>query len=213
MHHDPALPPGDPLQQACLALRAGQVIAHPTETVFGLAADPFQPAALQRLAQLKGRAAGQGFILLIPDRQWLARLILPPSPLAQRLMDRFWPGPLTLLLPARSDLSPEVTGNSDFVAVRLSPAPLVQRLLQTWQAPLASSSANLTGQPPLPSATAVRQLWGKAVAVTLEGTIPPDAQPSTLLQVAANQVRLLRAGALSLAHIQAVVSEMATNLI
>lgn len=195
------------LQHACDALAAGQVIAHPTETVFGLAADPFHPTALHRLSQLKGRTTSKGFIVLIPDLDWLDRLILPPSALAQRLMAHFWPGPLTLVLPARSDLPVAVTGENHFVAVRHSSSPLVGALLQRWHGLLVSTSANLTGQPTASSSLAVYQQWGIRIPVILEGETPTHAQPSTLLQVKTNRVHLLREGAVSAAQLRSVVGE------
>lgn len=194
-------------QQACDALAAGHVIAHPTETVFGLAADPFHPTALHRLLQLKGRTTSKGLIVLIPDPGWLDRLVLPPSPLAQRLMARFWPGPLTLVLPARADLPAAVTGESRFVAVRHSSSPLVRTLFQHWHGLLVSTSANRTGQPPACSASTVYQQWGDAIAVILAGETPPHALPSTLLQVEGNRLHLLREGAISAQPLLAVAEE------
>ncbi|MBF0460345.1 MAG: threonylcarbamoyl-AMP synthase [Magnetococcales bacterium] len=193
------------VQRAVLALAAGQVIAHPTETVFGLAADPFHPVAVQHLLCLKGRLASKGFIVLIPDRQGLDRLILPPVPLARRLMDHFWPGPLTLVLPARPDLPAEVTGGGGWLAVRQSSSPLVAALLHAWQGPLISTSANPTGQPPARSAVEVHRHWGAAIAVVLAGATPVEAQPSTLLQVEGERVQLLRAGAVAEEAWRAVV--------
>ena len=190
------------------ALATGHVIAHPTETVFGLAVDPFNPVAIERLLWLKGRSSSKEFILLIPDQTGLDRLILPPSPLAQKLMTCFWPGPLTLILPARSDLSAEVTGRSGFVALRHSPSPLVVELLHHWQKPLVSTSANLAGQSPLCHAAEVRQQWGKAIAVVLDGDTQADALPSTLLHVEASHARLLRPGAVSKAQLRNAFPEM-----
>ncbi|MEO5340621.1 MAG: L-threonylcarbamoyladenylate synthase [Magnetococcus sp. MYC-9] len=198
----------DPLLRASLALAAGQVIAHPTETVFGLAVDPFHPAAMARLLELKGGGARKGFILLIPDPSWLPRLITPPAPLARTLMERFWPGPLTLVLPARSGLPVPVTGGSGWVALRHSSSPLVAGLMRLWQKPLASTSANPGGQPTACSAAAVRRQWGGRIAVVLEGEVATEAQPSTLLQVADDRVYLLREGALALAYLQATLPEL-----
>ena len=203
---------GDLLQRAAHALANGQIIAHPTETVFGLAADPFNPSALHHLLQLKGRAASKGFILLIPDRCWLDQLVETPSPLAERLMHHFWPGPLTLVLPARPGLPVAVTGGSDWVAVRHSSSPLVKTLLRTWQKPLVSTSANPTGKPPACSAAEVQQYWNRAVAIILTGAESTETRPSTLLQVVADRVRLLREGALTMAQLQAKVPEIMNYL-
>ena len=202
----------DLLQRASHALADGQIIAHPTETVFGLAVDPFNPTALHQLLQLKGRDANKGFILLIPDGYWLNRLVEPPSPLAKRLIHHFWPGPLTLVLPARPGLPMAVTGGSDLLAVRHSSSPLVEALLRIWQKPLVSTSANPTGQPPARSAAEVQQYWSTTVTIILTGPGSTDTQPSTLLQVVADRARLLREGSLTVAHIQTKVPEILEKL-
>lgn len=193
---------------AIRALAASHVIAHPTETVFGLAANPFDPAAMTRLIHLKGRARRKGFILLIPDRAWLDRLVLPLSPLAHRLMTCFWPGPLTLVLPARPGLPSAVTGATACVAVRHSSSPLVTALLHHWQKPLASTSANPTGHPPAECAAEVRRMWGGRIPVVLEGRALPGGIPSTLVRVEADHACLLRPGAVSIMQLQHSVPEI-----
>lgn len=197
-----------PWRRACHALTMGRVIAHPTETLFGLAADPFNPVAVQHLLRLKGREVGKGFILLVPDQEGVLSLIQPPSPLAQRLMSVFWPGPLTLVLPARSGLPAVVTGDSGFVAVRHSSSPLVEQLMQCWQKPLISTSANPAGHAPACSAEEVRRYWGEAVAVVLEGSTAKEALPSTVLQVEPEGTRMLREGVISMAALQAKIPEI-----
>lgn len=184
------------LQAALTALHHGQVIGLPTETLFGLAADPWNPAALDRLIRLKERPMDKGFILLIDETMDLDTLLLPPSPLAVRLMKQFWPGPLTLVLPARSDLPPFLTGDSGFVAVRHSPSPIVGALLAAWHKPLISTSANRAGGVPSDTAEGVRAIWPDEKLVVLDGPIRPNALPSTLLRVDGEQVTLLRPGAI-----------------
>lgn len=190
------------------ALALGQVIAHPTETVFGLAADPFHPDAIARLISLKGRCSTKGFIVLIPDQAGLKPLVDSPSALARQLMDHFWPGPLTLILPARAGLPVALTGQSQGIAVRHSSSPVVTELLHRWQKPLISTSANLTGYPPLCSAAEVRKLWGEAIPVVLEGHTPVNALPSTILHITANRALLVRVGAVSVAELRGALPEM-----
>ncbi len=193
------------LQRAAALLEAGAIIAHPTETLYGLAVNPFDAGALERLSRLKRRSPGQaarkGFILLVSGVDQLQSLLLPPPPLAQRLIKKFWPGPLTLVLPARPGLPAPLTGGGDHLAVRHSPAPLVRELLAVWKNPLVSTSANVSGQPPLNSGRAVHRQWGRAVSLVLEdprrGDIGANAPPSTVLRVAGDRARLLRHGALS----------------
>lgn len=182
--------------QAVAALHQGEVIGLPTETLFGLAADPMNPQALARLIRMKERPADKGFILLIRGPEDLPALTQPPSPLAQRLMDAFWPGPLTLVLPARPDLPPLLTGSTGFVAVRHSPSPAVRQLLALWQAPLISTSANRAGEPPPATSQEVRTIWQPERLLVIDGLIHPHAKPSTLLRIEGHQATLLRAGAI-----------------
>ncbi|MBF0627468.1 MAG: L-threonylcarbamoyladenylate synthase [Magnetococcales bacterium] len=181
---------------AVAALGRGEVIGLPTETLFGLAADPMHPDALARLIRMKERPADKGFILLIQGQEDLDALVLPPSPVARALMTQFWPGPLTLVLPARAGLSPLLTGGSGFLAVRHSPALPVQALLAAWQGPLISTSANRAGDAPPGTAAEVREIWCKENLLVIDGEIQPDALPSTVVKVAGAQATILRHGAI-----------------
>ncbi|MBF0342201.1 MAG: threonylcarbamoyl-AMP synthase [Magnetococcales bacterium] len=196
------------MRAAVAALKRGEVIGLPTETLFGLAADPMHPDALDRLIRLKERPPDKGFILLIRRQQDLAPLIAPPSPLAVQLMERFWPGPLTLVLPARPEISPLLTGNTGQLAVRLSPAPAVRALLALWQGPLISTSANRAGGPPPATTAEVRELWRGEHLLVIDGQIRPDALPSTLIRVIGDQATLLRPGAIPLADLLPILPDL-----
>lgn len=174
-------------------LEQGGVIAYPTETVFGLGVDPFNPQAVCRLLALKGRTSGKGLILLIPDASWVDTLA-HATVAARRLMAHFWPGPLTLVLPKSTNAPPWITGDSDHIALRLSPHPTVVRLLAAWKKPLVSTSANLSGGPALRTPQAIAQQWQQKVAVVLPGHATD--LPSTVLLVAASRIDVLRQGAI-----------------
>ncbi|MBF0270825.1 MAG: threonylcarbamoyl-AMP synthase [Magnetococcales bacterium] len=193
---------------AIAALHQGEVIGLPTETLFGLAADPWHPEAVARLTRLKARPTDKGFILLVARQEDLASLVEPPSPLARSLMARFWPGPLTLVLPARSGLPDPITGGSGSVAVRHSPAPAVQELLALWRGPLISTSANRAGEPPPATSQEVREIWHSEGMLVLDGTIRPDALPSTLLKITANRATLLRHGAIPLEQLRSWIPDL-----
>ncbi|MBF0615128.1 MAG: L-threonylcarbamoyladenylate synthase [Magnetococcales bacterium] len=194
------------LYQAVAALQRGEVIGLPTETLFGLAADPWHPRALTQLIRMKERPVTKGFILLIPGPESLQELTLPPCCLAQLLMEQFWPGPLTLALPARPDLPEPLTGATGFVAVRHSPAPQVQSLLALWQRPLISTSANRAGAPPPNTTREVQNIWQHEQLLVIDGTIQPNALPSTLLRVEQNHATLLRPGAIALPLLQQTIA-------
>ncbi|MEG3637929.1 L-threonylcarbamoyladenylate synthase [Magnetococcus sp. PR-3] len=185
------------LQQAVLTLAAGGVIAYPTETLYGLGVDPFNAEALRALITLKGRAEHKGLILLLPDPSFLSGLVGGITPVTQRLMDAFWPGPLTLVLPAQPHLDPLITGGTGMVAVRHSPSPYVQALLNKWRQPLVSSSANVSGSEASHwSPEQIMQHWQGRLGVVLPGPFDLQAKPSTVIRVDQEQVTLLRPGAI-----------------
>lgn len=180
-------------------LRADGIIAYPTETVYGLGC-ALRPGALRRLAALK---PGRPFLLLIDDPASLPALDWTPA--ALRLAERFWPGPLTLAVPARSDAyPPEVVGAEGTVAVRISPHPAVADLLDAAGGPVTSTSANAPGAPPAMDADAAAAAAGADVLVLDGGALPP-ALPSTIVRCLPGPVRILREGVIARAAIEAVV--------
>lgn len=193
------------MHAAVAALTRGQVIALPTETLFGLAADPMHPHAMAQLIRMKTRPMEKGFILLIQDQTQLASLTLPPSALASALMERFWPGPLTLVLPAHPHVPPWLTGQTGHIAVRISPAPQVVDLLALWQRPVLSTSANRAGESTPHNAQDIRRIWPEENLLVIDGATHPQALPSTLLQVDGDQARLLRAGAITIETLRSVI--------
>ncbi|MBF0110316.1 MAG: threonylcarbamoyl-AMP synthase [Magnetococcales bacterium] len=186
-------------------LRRGGIIAHPTETVYGLGADPFHPEALQRILSLKGRDAAKGFILLIPDRPALDPLVAAIPVTARRLMEHFWPGPLTLILPARPGLPAPLTGGRSTLAVRHSSSRHVTTLLEFWNRPLVSTSANRSGAPPLRDGKQVIDLFGAEIDCLQLGHCPPDTPPSTIVAFDEKQPRIIRMGTITQAMIRAVL--------
>jgi L-threonylcarbamoyladenylate synthase len=172
------------------ALQGGGLVVFPTETFYGLAADPWQPKALGRLLELKGRPAQHPLPLILPDREGVARLAAIPAR-ARVLMDTHWPGPLTLVLPALPGLPGPVVGPLG-VGVRLSSHPVAAELARRFGGPLTATSANQSGEPPPTRAEAA---VGPVECVLAAGELP-GGLPSTVVAVAADgQPTLLRAGA------------------
>ncbi|MBF0138793.1 MAG: threonylcarbamoyl-AMP synthase [Magnetococcales bacterium] len=202
------LPSDRELQEGLRALRNGQVIAHPTETVYGLAADPFSFPALEKILALKGRQESKGFILLIKDRADLSEIVASPSPLAQTFMEHFWPGPLTLIMPARPSVPDWVTGGRGSVAVRHSSSPHVAALLGVWGKPLVSTSANLSGSPPLTTGTRVRECFGSRIGCIMDGRCPTGSLPSTIVALDEEVPRIVRAGAVTIEMLRRVWPSM-----
>ena len=136
------------INRAAEIVKNGGLIAYPTETVYGLGADPYNAEAIQKIFIAKGRAEDKGIILLIRGVDDLSTLVRAVSPTAQILIDAFWPGPLTLVFRANPDLSPTLLGGRDTVALRHSSSPIATRLLTALGGPLTSTSANRSTEPP-----------------------------------------------------------------
>ena len=134
------------LEQILSFLRAGGVIAFPTDTAYGLGADPFNEGAVRRIFDIKGRSESKPILLLVNSIA-MADSIASLSGRALALAERFWPGPLTMILPARSSVPNIVTAGTNTVGVRWADAPFAQRLIGAFQLPITATSANRTGLP------------------------------------------------------------------
>ena len=188
--------PAEELAVAVVALRRGEIVAYPTETFYGLAVDAFDELALARLRELKGRGE-KAFSVLVVGAEMMARLCEPPSDKARALMERHWPGALTLALPARPGV-PSALVADGCIAVRESPHPLARALVRAFGGPLTATSANLAGQPPASTpAGVVAGLAGRCAV--LPGGATAGGAPSTLARVRGNRIEVLRPGAVVLA--------------
>jgi len=187
-------PSPENIHRAAQCVRDGGVIAYPTETVYGLGANPFHPQAVARIFDIKGRDAGKGLILLVRGRDDLTTLVAEIPACAETLINAFWPGPLTLVFRARPDLPPALLGGRDTVALRHSDHPIAGQLLNAFGGPLTSTSANRSGQPPAQSALEASAALGDALDFILDGGPSVDHRPSTLLDVSKTPCILLREG-------------------
>jgi L-threonylcarbamoyladenylate synthase len=183
--------PVDPshIAQAAERLRAGAVIAFPTDTLYAVGARASDPAALRRLYEVKRRPAAQPMVWLVSGRAQ-AESIAQVSSDAAQLMRRFWPGPLTLVLPAHG-----ATGGTT-LALRAPDNQVALELLRALGEPIASSSANLAGKPPPTDADQVLEGLGDGLDVLLDGGPCPIGQPSTILDLSGTMPRILRQGAI-----------------
>jgi len=127
-------------------LEAGQIIAYPTETVYGLGSDPFQRSAVEKVMTLKGRPLHQSPLILIPNLDWLPKLTKNITPLAQQLIKAFWPGPLTIVFEVSREVPSWLLRDDETIALRLSSHPWVQAFFEKYQKPIISTSANPSGQ-------------------------------------------------------------------
>jgi L-threonylcarbamoyladenylate synthase len=201
------LPAGpDGISAAADRIRSGGVVVYPTETVYGIGADPFDRSAVDRVFSLKGRDASKGLILLLRGEQDLDRLVDPVPDCGRRLMRAFWPGPLTLVLPARPELSPDLLGGLPTVAVRVSDNRVCRALAERVGGPITSTSANRSGCPPATSAEEAAAALGADVDLILDGGPAPDDTPSTLLDLTQSPPAVLRAGRITETDIRRTLS-------
>jgi len=195
-HMQSAVPVAD-IETAIAALRRGEAIVFPTETFYGVGVDAFNPQALERLFRIKGRDPGKPVALIAADLAMVARVVREIPPLAQRLARQFWPGPLTIVLPARPELAHDLTNAEGGVGIRVSPHPIALELTRRLDSPLTATSANLAGQPP---ARTVQEAWealGGAVAAYVDGGTLEGGQPSTVIALEGKTIKVFRAGAIS----------------
>jgi L-threonylcarbamoyladenylate synthase len=175
-------------------LRAGEVIGFPTDTVYGLAALATDQAAVRRVFEVKGRSLSRPLVLMLPDGDLVDRWALADER-ARRYMRRWWPGPLTLVLPAAEGLRPPLAGGLPrTLGVRVPDHPLALALLREVGEGLATTSANLSGQPP--AQTPLEAAWVSGVAAVLDGGRAPGGVPSTVLDLSGLEPRIIRQGAI-----------------
>lgn len=196
----PPFPPEE-LAKALAVLRAGGVVAFPTETYYGLAVDPFNPEALSRLFALKRRSSDKPVLTLIERREQLALLARRVPELYLPLMDAFWPGPLTLVFEAVPALPALLTGSTGTIGVRISSHPIARRLVAAAGQPLTATSANYSGQPPAVSPAEVMAQFGPRVDFVVQGGSTPGGGGSTLVGLSGNDLVELRSGVIPFAAI------------
>lgn len=165
------------VERAVAVLRSDGIVAYPTETVYGLAVDPFSEAALDRLYEVKGRPDTMPVLLVVANRDMVTQVATSVSEKARRCMEIFWPGPLSLLLPAHPELPRRVVGPDGKVCVRCSSHHAARALSRAWGGPVTSTSANRAGGVPARTASEAA-LAG--VELVLEGICGVSAVPSTI---------------------------------
>jgi tRNA threonylcarbamoyl adenosine modification protein (Sua5/YciO/YrdC/YwlC family) len=197
------------LEAAARAVLDGGLIVFPTETVYGIAALPIEPASTGRLFEAKARSMDLSLPVLVPTVEG-AWEIAQRNAVAEALGSAFWPGPLTLVLPRTALSSGWKLGSARHsIAVRVPGHPLTRALL-ALTGPLATSSANASGEPPLEGREALTAAFGPAVSVYLvlaAGVKPPAGRPSTVVDVSAGRATLLRKGAIDPAALHAALTE------
>jgi L-threonylcarbamoyladenylate synthase len=185
------------IRKASRLIQQGGVAAFPTETFYGLGADARNEEALQKIFRLKGREENKPLLLLIGERDWLSELVRNIPPIAERLIEKFWPGPLTLVFAALPGLSNLLTAGTGTIGVRISPHPIAQALVLAVGRAITATSANLSGQPSTSLAVDVSRFLGGKVDLVLDSGQTPGGMGSTILDVSGPAPKLIRPGAIS----------------
>lgn len=197
------------IRRAAALLRAGELVAFPTETVYGLGADALNGAAAARIFAAKGRPADNPLIAHIAGESGLAGLIaLEPCACARKLMRAFWPGPMTLIFPKSPRVPREVTAGLDTVAVRMPSHPVARALIRAAQTPIAAPSANRSGRPsPTTAAHVLEDMEGR-IPLILDGGPCEVGLESTVVDVTGARPRILRPGGVTLEMLEGVVGDV-----
>jgi L-threonylcarbamoyladenylate synthase len=193
--------------EARTVLRRNGIIAVPTETFYALAVNPFQAEGLVRLFALKNRAPEKPVLLLVDGPEMLNQVAREVPDLARRLMEKFWPGPLTIIFPSLLNLPRLLTGGTGTIGVRQPRQSITCRLITALGHPITGTSANRTGHPPLVRAEEVSEEFGEDVDLILESGPCPGGLPSTIVDVTNSPVRLVRTGAISPAALAEIMPE------
>ncbi len=194
----------DQLDDAVALLREGALVSFPTDTVYGVAALAWDADAVARLYEAKARPFSKAIPVMVAEPEAVPAMAHPTAAF-WRLAAAFWPGPLTMILPKTDLLPAVVTAGGDTVALRIPDHPLALALLRQVAAPLAVTSANLSGHPPARTAAEALAQLGDRIAAVLDGGLAPGGQPSTILDLTQSPPRILRAGPIPLDAIRRVL--------
>jgi L-threonylcarbamoyladenylate synthase len=196
------------IESAVQALRDGELVAFPTETVYGLGANAQNPAAVRKIFEVKGRPPNHPVIVHLDSPRYLHRWVREVPPGAMRLAEAFWPGPLTMVMPRAANVHDVITGGQDTIAIRVPAHPMAQQVLTAFGGGIAAPSANRYGRLSPTRAEHVREEFGEAVRVILDGGECQIGLESTIVAFEADSVRLLRPGSITAAQLKKVVDEL-----
>jgi L-threonylcarbamoyladenylate synthase len=180
------------IRRAAILIRLGGVVIYPTDTVYGLGCDPANVDAARRVCEIKGRA-DKPLPLACSDME-MARRIVEFNPIAERLAERFWPGPLTMVLPARVDYPVWVTHGARTLGVRVPGHPTARRLARLSGGVVVTTSANKSGEPPPRTADEAAAQIGEEVDLILDAGPAPLKKPSTVLDLTGEEIWIIRPG-------------------
>lgn len=199
---DPENPDPGIIEEARSVLEAGELVAFPTETFYGLGADASNKRAVERVFNTKKRARTKPLLVIIRRKEQLADLVTEIPESALKLIDTFWPGPLTIIFKARKDLPALLTCGTETVGIRISSHPVAQALSLAFGRPLTATSANISGGKSPSTAQDIYEQMGNEIEMILDGGRTIGTTGSTIIDVSVSPPRLIRDGAVPLSDIK-----------
>ena len=193
------------LSQAIASLNRGDVIVFPTETVYGLGADALNPAAVEKVFQLKGRNPDSPIPIIVADQAMLQGVVEKIPPIARTLMEQFWPGPLTLVLPAAPGMPKQLLNRTGGVGVRISSQLIATELAQAFGRPMTATSANPSGQQAASTIEQAQNYFASDIEIFLDGGKLPSKTGSSVVEVIDDRIKIIRAGEISLGQLAASI--------
>jgi L-threonylcarbamoyladenylate synthase len=187
------------------ALRRGEVIVFPPETLYGLGADALAGAAVEKVFRLKGRNPNAPIPVLVADKAMLGQIVETVPPPAERLMQEFWPGPLTIVLPARANIPQPLVNSAGGIGVRISSHPVAAQLVRTLGRPLTATSANPTAQEPARTLLEAQNYFAGKATAFIDGGALTSRNGSTVVEVRGEQLKIIREGDITVARLVAVI--------
>lgn len=189
------------IEDAVRVLERGGVISFPTETYYGLGVDPFNISAVDRLFLLKKRERKKPILVLVSDIEMLSLLVDSIPEQYRNLMERFWPGPLTLIFPAKKTVSALLTGGTGTIGIRISSNPIVSEIFKTWRKPFTATSANISNQDPAKSSAEVLSYFGEKLDYLIDGGESPAGLCSSIVALKNKRFIEIRKGQISFSEL------------
>ena len=195
------------ISSAIAALQSGKVIVFPTETVYGLGANALNHEAVDKIFQLKGRNPDNPIPIIVADQTMLSALIETIPPNADKLIEHFWPGPLTLVLQARQNTPKQLLNSRGGVGVRISSHPIATQLAQEFGRPLTATSANPSGKQAASTVEQAENYFSGAIEVFVDGGKLAAKIGSSVVEVIEDRIKIIREGEITVSEIAAIIGE------
>jgi L-threonylcarbamoyladenylate synthase len=193
------------ISDAVEILRKGGTVVYPTETVYGIGCDPINRSACERIQQMKKRVNYKTLLLISCDIEQVEKTLGKLNETGSRLAQVFWPGPLTMVIRPEKEMPDYLYGISSGIAVRVTSHPIASELAREFGAPIISTSANLTGDPPIVTYEDALELFGSEADIILKNPEPLHGKPSTVVDVTTGSIALIREGGISEERLREVI--------